>query len=274
MRLPVRLLAVAVLAIAGHAAAQQSEPQPVPFEGGTLTVTETEDLDKVLAFNGTELARNFVLYYDRTVTLGETAVALYQIGDGGNACGTATVMVWKPKDGDVKSAVAGDDCGSPPPAVGDGNIVFVPYLRPGASAPVESWTPDGGMRLVGQLNFAPQPDTKWDDIDPAKVTNPYDLFDNGDFYAAAKALLGDDLEEVALGLAVSGGPETTSSGVIYGSGCVPHACGSADSFFAFDPRAHTLYFAQEGGEPEPHSWPASVTWPEEIQTAMKQALNQ
>ena len=45
--------ALSALSVAAPAAFAQDEPQaPIPFEGGTLTITETEDLDKVLAFDG------------------------------------------------------------------------------------------------------------------------------------------------------------------------------------------------------------------------------
>src|SRR5919108_1537787 len=96
----------------------QDEPQPpIPFEGGALTITETEDLDKVLAFNGKELARNYVVYLDKIVDLNGVKVALFAVGDGGNQCGPAEVMVWKPQGGEVKTKTVGEDCGAPPAAV-------------------------------------------------------------------------------------------------------------------------------------------------------------
>ena len=54
----------------------------------------------MLAFNGKELTRNYVVYYDKTVEVGGQQVALFDVGDGGNQCGTATVIVWKPENGD------------------------------------------------------------------------------------------------------------------------------------------------------------------------------
>ena len=77
------------------------QPQSYPFAGGTLTITETEDFDKVLAFDGKELTRNYVVNYDKTVEVGGQQVALFDVGDGGNQCGTATVIVWKPENGAV-----------------------------------------------------------------------------------------------------------------------------------------------------------------------------
>ena len=78
----------------------------------------------MLAFDGNQLASGYVLFFDRTVEIGGRNVALFQTGDGGNQCGTAKVIVWKPEDGAVKSITAGDDCGSPPPAVTDKQHLF------------------------------------------------------------------------------------------------------------------------------------------------------
>ena len=68
-------------------------------------------------------------------------------------------------------------------------------------------------------------------------------------YEAAQELLGDRLTDVATGLLTGGGTETTPSGIFYASGCVPHACGSADAFMAIDPKGRKLYFAQQGDDP-------------------------
>ena len=85
--------------------------------------------------------------------------------------------------------------------------------------------------------------------DPAKLYNIVDAFDNEADYEAATELLGDAITDVATGLLVGGGTDSTPSGVFYASGCVPHACGGADAFMAVDPRGHKLYFAQQMPEP-------------------------
>ena len=140
--------ALVCLALCGSGLAQESEQAPIPFEGGTLTVTQTPDFDKVLAFDGKELARNFVVYHDRIVEIGGVSVALFDVGDGGNACGPAKVMVWKPEGGAIRAATAGKDCGAPPPAVTDSAIYFMPYLVPGSSSTggglVSRGRPQGG----------------------------------------------------------------------------------------------------------------------------------
>ena len=158
----------------------------------------------MLAFNGKELTRNYVVNYAKTVEVGGQQVALFDVGDGGNQCGTATVIVWKPENGAVESAVAGDDCGSPPAAVTEQSIYFVPFLLPGASKPAQMWTPSDGLRVAGTLAFTPQPGTDWKDLDPAKLHNIVDAFDNEAVYAAGKQLLGDAITDVATGLLVGG----------------------------------------------------------------------
>jgi hypothetical protein len=276
MTLASRLSAAVLLWLAagGLALAQDAAQAPIPFEGGSLTITETEDLDKVLAFNGDELARNYVVYFDKIVDLNGVKVALFAVGDGGNQCGPAEVMVWKPQGGDVETATVGEDCGAPPAAVTGNSIYFVPYLLPGESEAVQVWSPNTGLEVAGTITYAPQPGTGWQDLDPSKFENIIDSFKNEAVYDASKKLLGDKLTDVATGLSVGGSPETTDSGIFYASGCVPHACGSADAFMAVDPHGQKLYFAQEGDNPEPSAWPELNSWPAEVQEAMKSSMGQ
>lgn len=285
-RLPILATAIVLAAsLASPGAGAQHAPQmPAPqaagesiaFEGGRLTITETPDQEKVLAFDGEELARNYVLFYDRTATVAGVPVALFSIGDGGNACPTSSLMVWKAQSG-VQSAEAGfeDGCGSPQPAATPDKLYFVPYLSPGSSEFVQAWSPGEGFMLSGELFFTPQAQTAWADIDPASITHPYDLFANEDVYAAAQELLGEDLESVATGLSTAGGPETTASGVLTLRGCVPHACGTQDAFMAVDAKARKLYFAQQTDAGQaPKTWPDAKDWPAEVTTAMQTALAQ
>lgn len=268
------LTAALLLAAGASAFAQDEKPTSIPFAGGKLTITETPDLDKILAFDGKELARNYVVLYDRTVDLQGTKVALFAVGDGGNACGPATVIVWKPEGSGLKTTTVGEECGAPPAAVTDDNIYFVPYLRPGATADVQSWSPEDGLRVAGQMSYVPQPGTRWADLDPARIAHPFDLFANGDFYAAARKLLGDKFSGVILALSVSGGLESTASGVLYGSGCIPHACGEGNGFVAVDPKARTVWFAQENGGATPDAWPPLDAWPAEVRAAMTKSFSE
>ncbi|RUT81066.1 hypothetical protein EOD15_33680, partial [Mesorhizobium sp. M7A.T.Ca.US.000.02.2.1] len=44
---------------------------PVPFEGGTLTITQPEqDGEKVLAYDGKQLATNYDVFFDKIVEVG------------------------------------------------------------------------------------------------------------------------------------------------------------------------------------------------------------
>jgi hypothetical protein len=271
----VRVLgATALLTAASVAFAQDTPQEPIPFEGGRLTITETEDADKVLAFDGKELARDYVVYFQKIVDLGGVKVALFSVGGGGNQCAPATVIVWKPEDGDIRTQAIGEDCGAPSAAVTDYSIYFVPYLLPGASDIVQVWTPYDGLEVVGTIAFAPQPGTGWNDLDRSKLQNIVDSLKNEAVYDAAQQLLGGRLTEVVTGLLTGGGTESTASGILYASGCVPHACGSADGFMAVDPHGRKLYFAQEGDKPEPSTWPPFRTWPDEVKEAMKTSLQE
>ncbi|CCV10563.1 hypothetical protein [Mesorhizobium sp. STM 4661] len=247
---------------------------PIPFEGGQLTITQQEQYgEKVLAYDGKQLASNYDVFFDRIVKIGGVDVALVDVGDGGNQCGPAKVIVWKPEGGTIQTTtVEQDECGAPPAAVSDNAIYFVPYLLPGDSKPALQWSPTDGLTISGNLTYMPEPGTDWKDIDPAKYDNIIDAFHNEAVYREAEKLLGKEMPDMATSLLVGGGTEKTASGAFYASGCVPHDCGGNDGFMAVDPAKHTLYFARRGDKPEADTWPAVKTWPADVKAALDKAL--
>lgn len=269
-------MTVALVIAATPAAVAQDPlepPQNIAFEGGTFTITQNDDFEKVLAFDGREIARNYMMFHDGIVKVGETSIALFSVGDGGNACGAAQVIAWKPKDGELSTTVVGDDCdGAPPAAVTEAGLYFVPYVAPGGSLPVRFWSPEGGLRVSGMLTFAPQPGTGWNTLDPEKLDGMVDAFDNAGVYDAAQALLGDRLGDVVAGLFTGGQAEKQNDGTITGYGCVPHACGVSDTFMAIDPKARKLFFAQQSEAGAPKAWPPLADWPAGLKSMMQAAI--
>jgi hypothetical protein len=256
----------------GQAAGEGEKQAPIPFAGGELTITQQEEYgEKVLSFDGKEIAHNYQVIFDRIANVGGTDVAMVDVGNGGNACGPAKVLIWKPEGGDIRTETVGKDCGAPQASVSDDRIVFLPYVLPGATALVETWSPDGGLATAGELSFAPDPGTGWNDLDPSKLTSMIDALRNAAVYRASRKLLGERMEEVVTGLSVSGAPETTKMGLVFGNGCTPHACGVADSFMAVDTRNKAVYFAHQG-EKGIDAWPAPKRWPDAIRGLMTDAL--
>ncbi|WP_192246341.1 hypothetical protein [Mesorhizobium silamurunense] len=255
------------------ASADDDKQAPIPFEGGQLTITQPEqDGEKVLSYDGKPLASNYDVFIDKVVKIGDVNVALVDVGDGGNQCGPAKVIVWKPTDGEIQTTtVEQDECGAPPAAVSDDAIYFVPYLLPGDSKPALQWSPTTGLTTSGELTYTPEPGTDWKDVDPAKYDNIIDAFHNEAVYKAAEALLGKDMPDMATSLLVGGGTEKTASGAFYASGCVPHDCGGNDGFMAVDPAKHKVYFARRGDNPEPDAWPPLKDWPADIKKALDEA---
>ncbi|WP_421915489.1 hypothetical protein [Mesorhizobium sp.] len=243
---------------------------PIPFEGGQLTIKQPEqDGEKVLAFDGQTLASNYDVSFDKIAIISDIKVALFDVGDGGNQCGPAKVIVWKPEGGAIQSTkVEQDECGAPPAAISDSAIYFVPYLLPGDSKPALQWSPQGGLSTSGNLTYMPEPGTQWKDVDPSKYDNIIDAFRNEAVYKQAQTLLGKDMTEMATSLLVGGGTEKTASGAFYATGCVPHDCGGNDGFMAVDPANQKLYFARRGDNGDPQAWPAVTTWPADIKAAL------
>ncbi|QKD01005.1 hypothetical protein [Mesorhizobium loti] len=254
-------------------AAADDKQAPVPFEGGQLTITQPQqDGEKVLAYDGQQLASNYDVFFDKIVEVGGVKVALFDVGDGGNQCGPATVIIWKPEGGTIQSTkVEQDECGAPPTAVSDSAIYFVPYLLPGEEKPALQWSPTDGLTISGNLTYMPEPGTDWKDINPEKYQNIIDAFHNEAVYKEAETLLGKDMTDMATSLLVGGGTEKTASGAFYATGCVPHDCGGNDGFMAVDPAKQKLYFARRGDDGQPKGWPALATWPADIKAALDKA---
>lgn len=258
-----------------EAAGAQEAPTSIDFAGGKLTITQAEEYgEKTLAYDGEELARNYQVHFEKIVTVGGVDVAMVAVGDGGNQCGPAEVLVWKPEGGAIHSLIVEqDECGAPPAAVGDYAIYFVPYLLPGASKPALQWSPDTGLTTSGLLSYTPEPATGWTDVDPSRYNGIVDAFHNEAVYRAAEKLLGDDMTDMVTSLLVGGAPETTTSGAFYATGCVPHNCGGNDGFMAVDAAKRALYFARQGDGGRPQSWPPMRKWPADIREAFQKAQN-
>lgn len=247
-------------------------PPPLTFEGGSFTVAQPEQYgEKFLSYDGKEIAHDYFVMLDKVVEVAGSKVAIYDVGPGGNACGPAAVLIWKPEGGDIQTVKVGEDCGAPPAAVSDYNIVFLPYVLPGATASVQTWAPDTGLTTAGRLAFSPEPGTGWKDFVPSKLPGMIGALSNAAVYRASRKLLGDRMEEVVTGLSVSSGPETTEQGLVYGHGCTPHACGLADTFMAVDTRNKAVYFAHQGKKGI-DTWPALKRWPDAIRGLMTTAL--
>lgn len=258
-----RVFAAAVLPLFAVWPAPAQAEQRFEFAGGELKITETADFEKVLAFDGRELARDYEVFLDRITDVGGTQVAFFGVGSGGNACAPAIAIVWQDHGGEVRSETFDAGCGTPSPAVSGYEVYFVPYLLPGASADVHVWGPVTGMRLHGRITYAPQPGTGWESFDPAQISHPLDLFRNAAIYAAAQTQLGLALREFMTGLGTAAAPERTEGGLLYSRGCVPHGCGVSDSFVVVDAARERLYFAQQGGRTASRYWPARDRWPED-----------
>lgn len=265
------IAACALLAAASGALAQDGRVESHDFEGGKITITDKEDGQREVAFDGKVLGKNYFVSLEQIADVGGQPVALISIGEGGNACSPGTLIVFN-NGSEVTSDFVGDDCGAPSPAVSSDRIVFVPYLLPGETADVVSWSPDELVTIAGRLAYATDKNVTWADITPPAIGHMLDAFKNEDVYRAASALLDSNLMEFATSLSVGSKPEELPSGIYWATGCVPHACGLSDGFMAIDPASKELYLAQQSESGEPRSWPDARTWPADVRDTMIKAL--
>ncbi len=271
MRLPGLFLLLALNVPAG---AQEDIPAPVKFGDGEITFARGEDEEIAVTFNGQEIYRNYFVVFDRVVKVGETDVALLLGGDGGNACGPATLIVTQPEGAvDAKVDVAGEDCGAPSAEVTPNEILFVPYLVPGAKDKVQSWTPDGGLTVKGEIAYVPKEGSNWGNLDPAAADHPFGLLGNADVYAAAQTLTGDKFDELVLLLGVAGPPEILDKKYVSAPGCQAHACGVANGFIGLDLEKKQVFAATKYSDAGATLWPADVaSWPEPLKKAWEASI--
>ena len=262
-----RFACALLLGLAG-ASPSYAQAENIPFADGTIRIEENADYEKVITYDGNEIARDYMVFFDRIANVSGTDVALISVGPGGNACGANTLMVWKDDNGDLQTDKLSGDCGWPAPAVSDYRIVFVPWVGPGEELPVKSWTPEDGFSTAGTLRFAPEPETVWADLAADPAVHPLDYFSNEAFLAQATATLGDELEEYATGLRVASEMEEIGDGLFSGTGCVPHNCGGADSLLVVDFNQKAAWFAQMRGTEVVH-WPDLAAWPPAARDAAK-----
>lgn len=263
------LLAAVIMLGALPALAQENER--TEFAGGVLTITETEDMDRVLAYDGRELARDYFVHIDQIADVAGTEVAFVSVGPGGNACAPGTLMLWKDADGKLQTQKAGEECDAPTVAVSDYGVFFIRYLLPGESADMMFWSPDEGMKTFATTTYTPDPGSGWETLDLGKIGHPIDLFRNAGVYAAAQKLLGDELSTVVTSLVVSGEPDLSGS-LLSARGCVPHACGSADGFIVVDKAAKAIFIAQMGEDGVTRFWPDRGRWPDAAAALLPQGF--
>jgi hypothetical protein len=234
--------------------------ETVDFDGEVITISQTDEGEQVISFGEQELGRNFFAGFDRVAEVSGMPVALFYLGDGGNACGPSTLIVWREDEATLQSLNYTEGCNTPAPAISDNGILFVPYLSPGETRPLKRWSAPEGIRTMGNLSYTPELGTGWQDLAANPVGHPLDFFGNEAVYNSAASLLGDNLEQYAKGLRVASEPQTLQSGMIMASGCIPHNCGSGDAFIAVDTMGQTLYLAQQDGSGHKY-WPDLASWP-------------
>ncbi|MGB8817211.1 MAG: hypothetical protein WCC66_04730 [Rhizobiaceae bacterium] len=256
--------------------AQEDLPAPVKFGDGEITFARGEDEEIAVSFKGLEIYRNYFVMVDRLVKVGSTDVALLLGGEGGNACAPATLIITQPEGSvDAKVEIVGEDCGSPPAAVGANEILFVPFLVPGAKAKVESWTPEGGLAIKGEMAFLPKEGSSWASLEPAKADHPFGLLDNADVYAATQELVGDKFSELMVVLGVSGQAEIIEGKYVAAPGCQAHACGVANGFLGLDLEKKQVFAAVRNSGTETIFWPADIAvWPEPLMKAWEASITQ
>ncbi len=272
---PIRMIPVLAACVLSFAAvAQEDIPEPVPFGDGEISFARGEDDEIAVTFNGQEIYRNYSVRFDRLVKVSETNVALVLGGPGGNACGPATLIITQPEGSvDAKVDIVGEECGAPSAAVSPDEILFVPYLVPGAKKKLQKWTPETGLTVAGEISYAPREGSSWENLVVSIADHPYALLENADVYLAAQSLTGDKFDELVLLLGVAGPPEIIEQRYVAAPGCQAHACGAANGFLGLDLEKSQVFAAMKYSDENSTTWPADIaSWPEPLKKAWEASI--
>jgi hypothetical protein len=259
------LLLVSVLL---PAAAQDAKPQTIRLGAITLEIVQGKEGEQELRAGGRVLLSDYRIEPGPTLQTDKISVGVFDVWAGGNACGGWPVIVSVDAAGQVSvDRTFENECRGFSVAAEADAILFVQQAVPGEDGSAWRFVPGSGLRRLGVLEFRPQPNRGWSDLDQS-LDHPSSLFDVEPVDAAARRLGKAVYAEIAIALQVAGEVEKLGERYRIGTGCQPHACNSVAGFIGIDRIGRAVFFARRD-ESRVRTWPALGTWPRELRSAFE-----
>jgi hypothetical protein len=249
------------LLLAALPLAAQERPVPVKIGPAMLEIVDRAEAGHELRHDDRVLAKEYRIEPGPVVASGDAHVAVFDMWGGGNACVAWPLVVLV----DAAGKVALDrrfetECTGFAYASQTDAIVLVRRAFPFEDGAV--WQAAGnGVRFLGTLKFAPQPNSTWADLDKA-LDHPLSLFDVAPLDAAVRKLTGSSYAEFARALGVAS-PVEARGPYLIGSGCLPHACGDTEGFLAIEREAKRIFLGLKT-RGRVRAWPALAAWPKPL----------
>jgi hypothetical protein len=211
---------------------------------------------------------------------GLDAAALY-IDEGGASCesGVEVLVVARPGAAPAIGRIDDTGCFSRP-IVGkerslqfrgpEDALVIRTSVSPTSGGQLWRFTPGDGLKLVGNLTFAPQPGTAMSLASTSSVRYAFQFYDNAEFLERFQSLVGSDATSIMRANQTAAPVNQSSDGrFVVAPGCMPHNCTDEAGLLVVDRQTSSVYVAYKPDGRPIKVYPAVGAWPSSARQALK-----
>jgi hypothetical protein len=264
------LCALAVLAAAGAALAQQSQPS-VKLGGKALELVTTGESRMQAKIDGEILEEDAFIEVEASFDDGNKGAAVLLVSDGGNGCPGNYVVISVDEEGKAAATEPFGTCSDNAEASGDRGVLTVRFPPIGGrDGTVYHWSFATGLEQPVAEAFQPKPGTSWANANALIGKYPWEALDNADVLAAFKALLGADYDTFTSYFGKGDPMDATPEGIIVGDCFDDSAEDSTNLLIGIDPANRKVFAAMQDGGEAPRLYPALDQWPASLQDKLKQ----
>ena len=211
---------------------------------------------------------------------GFDAAALY-IDQGGASCesGVEVLVVARSGAPPVVGRIEDTGCFSRP-VVGkersvqfrgpEDALVIRTTVSPTTDGRVWRFTGADGLKLVGNLTFAPQPGTVMSSKSIDSVRNGFEFYKNEQFLVRFRSLTSSDADLIMRATQTAEPVHRSAEGrYVVAPGCMPHNCSDEAGLLVVDTQTSAVFVAYKPENQPIRVYPAVVSWPSPARQALK-----
>lgn len=211
---------------------------------------------------------------------GFDAAALY-IDQGGASCesGAEVLVVTRPGAAPAIGRIEDTGCFSRP-IVGkehsvqfgrpEDALVVRTSVSPTMDGQVWRFTAADGLKLVGNLTFAPQPGTAMSPASTIAVRYGFEFYQNAGFIDRFRTLTGADASSIMRATQTAAPVHRSTDGqYVVAPGCMPHNCRDEAGLLVVDTETSVVFVAYKPESRSIKVYPAVGLWPSSARQALK-----
>jgi len=268
-----KAVALSVLAVfASLAACSVAWAEEVgTLQGKLLTIEEAETFHKILKVGGETVLERPLISVERIFHGKTRDSAIIAVSDGGNMC-PAQYLVLSVIGDTIEQSDEVGNCSPPNSLVGPPERVQLTFSAYGNVEGEEwVWTPGDGMKLAAKTTAQPVAGTGWFNARDLLGQDPAAIFMNEEVSAAIKRAVGDAYPMLVDRTLVATPIAEVKPGILFGSGCMPHACDSDKSFVGLDLNKKQVFVGLKLSGKPVEAFPKQG-WPPALLQALRKAM--